>query len=86
MCGFRFVWVQKVDHHHFTAPTALLVVGIVANAMLLGYTLYTDPGALTYGAALLLIGMVLYLVNRRIGDRAAPPAGAHPAGQRSSRD
>jgi basic amino acid/polyamine antiporter, APA family len=77
---------ERVDHHHFTAPTALLVVGIVANATLLGYTLYTDPGALTYCGGLLLIGVVLYLVNSRIGNRSAPPAGADAAAQRSSRD
>jgi basic amino acid/polyamine antiporter, APA family len=76
---------EKVEHRHFTAPTVLLVVGIVANTTLLGYTVYTDPGALTYCGALLAIGLVLYLVNNRVANRSARPTGAEAAEQGSSR-
>ena len=76
---------EKVDHEHFTAPTALLVVGIVANATLLGYTVYTDPGALTYCGGLLLVGVVLYLVNSRVRSRSANPAGVDTEERQPSR-
>jgi basic amino acid/polyamine antiporter, APA family len=65
---------ERVEHEHFTAPTALLVVGVIGNLALLAYTIVTDPGALTYCGGLLLVGLVLYFVNRisqdRLDDRA----------------
>jgi basic amino acid/polyamine antiporter, APA family len=60
---------ERVEHEHFTAPTSLLVVGVVGNVALLAYTVATDPGALTYCGGLLLVGLVLYLVNRVGQDR-----------------
>jgi basic amino acid/polyamine antiporter, APA family len=54
---------ERVAHEHYTAPTALLVVGILGNVALLAYTVVTDPGSLTYCGVLLLIGLVLYFVN-----------------------
>ena len=55
---------EQVEHEHYRAPTALLVVGIFGNIALLAYTIYTDPGALTTCGVLLAIGLVLYVLNR----------------------
>jgi APA family basic amino acid/polyamine antiporter len=55
---------DRVEHEHFTAPTALLVLGVLGNVALLAYTVVTDPGSLTYCGALLLVGLVLYFVNQ----------------------
>jgi basic amino acid/polyamine antiporter, APA family len=55
---------DRVDHQHYTAPTALLWLGILANAALLAYTVYSDPGSLKWCGGLLVLGLVLYAVNR----------------------
>jgi basic amino acid/polyamine antiporter, APA family len=54
---------ERVEHQHYKAPTALLWIGIVANAALLGYTVYSDPGSLKWCGGLLVLGLVLYGVN-----------------------
>ena len=48
----------------FRANTALLCVGILGNAVLLVYVVTDDPGALTWVAGLLGLGLALYLVAR----------------------
>ena len=61
--------LDKSDRHDkvFRAPRALLVFGIVANFLILGYTIYDDPSSLVYCAALLSIGLVLYIAERLLG-------------------
>jgi APA family basic amino acid/polyamine antiporter len=54
---------EHVDHDSYRAPTAVLVIGVVANVALLGYTAYEDPESLRYCAVLLAIGVALYFVN-----------------------
>lgn len=54
---------DKVDHEHYRAPTVILYVGMVANLGLLANTIRTDPGSLVYCAAMLGVGLVLYLIN-----------------------
>ena len=51
----------------FRAPRVLLVVGVVANVLILGYVIYDDPGSLLYCAALLGVGLVLFVVERLLG-------------------
>jgi amino acid transporter len=51
----------------FRAPTPLLIVGILANAGLLFYTIQDDPSLLLYCVALLGIGLVLYAIHRLAG-------------------
>jgi APA family basic amino acid/polyamine antiporter len=48
----------------FRATTALLYVGIVGNVGLLGYTVATDPTSLLYCAALLGLGLLLYVAEK----------------------
>jgi amino acid transporter len=64
---------SSVEHRHYTAPTALLWIGVVGNAGLLVYTAYDDPGSLVWCAGILALGVVLYFVNGRVM-RDSPPA------------
>lgn len=59
----------------FRAPTALLVIGLVGNVVLLGYVIYTDPTSLIWCGALIGLGGVLYLIEQLFGRRDRP-AGA----------
>lgn len=62
----------KLDRHDrtdetFRAPRALLAIGVVANLLILGYVIYDDPGSLLYCAALLGVGVVLFIAERVLG-------------------
>ncbi len=66
---------DRVQGEHYTAPTAILAIGVVANVALLLYVLVTDLQGLAAGdvtvrqsvlvvcVAMLLIGVGLYFVN-----------------------
>jgi amino acid transporter len=56
----------------FTAPVALLVLGLVANAGLLVYTVVEDPSSLLWCAALLAVGLLLWLVERIVSRSSSP--------------
>jgi APA family basic amino acid/polyamine antiporter len=76
---------DSVPQEHYTAPTAILVVGVVANIALLLYVLVTDIQDLVAGAiglresvvvvcvVMLLIGVGLYFVNNLAQRRLDPP-------------
>ncbi len=53
----------------FRAPTALLVFGIIANAVLLVYVVVDDPRSLIWCAGLLALGGLLFLAELRFGRR-----------------
>ncbi|NYG60193.1 amino acid transporter [Nocardioides daedukensis] len=53
----------------FRANTALLVLGVLGNAVLLVYVVYDDPSSLIYCAALLGVGLVLFLAEMFWGRR-----------------
>ncbi|WP_122818536.1 APC family permease [Nocardioides pantholopis] len=57
------------DERTFTAPRALLLLGIIGNMVLLVYVVYDDPASLLWCAALLAIGLVLYILESIFGDR-----------------
>lgn len=61
--------LDEQDRHErtFRAPRMLLVIGVVANVLILGYVIYDDPGSLLYCAALLGVGLVLFVVERLLG-------------------
>ena len=63
---------QDEDEDTFRAPTPLLVIGVVGNVVLLAYVLYDDPASLVYCAALLGVGLVLFLVEYFFGRRDRP--------------
>ncbi len=66
---------DNLDHEHYTAPTALLVLGVVVNVALLLYVLGTDLQGLIAGdvtirssvilvcLVMLVVGLGLYFVN-----------------------
>ncbi len=57
---------SSVDHEHYTAPTVLLWLGVVANAGILVYTVIDDPGSLLWCLGILAIGVALYFVNNAV--------------------
>lgn len=63
---------QDEDEDTFIAPMWLLVLGIIGNSVVLIYVVYDDPGALVYCAALLGIGLLLFLAEHLFGSRTTP--------------
>jgi amino acid transporter len=59
------------DEHDriFRANTPLLLVGLVGNLAILGFTIYDDPTSLIWCAALLGVGLVLFLAEYFFGSR-----------------
>ena len=59
------------DEHDdiFRANTPLLVVGLLGNVAILGFTVYDDPTSLIWCAGLLAIGVVLFLAEHFFGSR-----------------
>jgi amino acid transporter len=64
------------DEHErtFRANTPLLLVGLVGNLAILGFAIYDDPSSLIWCAALIGIGVVLFLVEYAVGSRRPPGA------------
>ena len=58
------------DERTFRANTPLLVVGLVGNAAILGWSVYDDPASLLWCAGLVAVGVVLYLVEATFGSRS----------------
>jgi basic amino acid/polyamine antiporter, APA family len=81
---------DRVEHHHYTAPTALLGLGVVVNVALLLYVLITDLQGLLAGdvgaresvvvvcVIMLLVGGALYFIND-LAKRRLDPATGRPA-------
>jgi amino acid transporter len=63
---------QDESEKTFRANTGLLLVGLVGNAVLLGYVVYDDPTALWWCLALVGVGVVLFLVEYLFGRRDRP--------------
>ena len=61
--------------HVYKANTPLLIIGIVANLIVLVYTVATDPASLYWVAGLLAVGLVLYLLERFFGKTRLRPPG-----------
>ncbi len=57
----------------FRANTALLYVGLLGNAAILGWSVYDDPAALIWCAALVGVGVVLFLLEYFFGTRDRSP-------------
>jgi basic amino acid/polyamine antiporter, APA family len=81
---------DRVEHHHYTAPTALLGLGVVVNVALLLYVLITDLQGLLAGdigaresvvvvcVIMLIVGGALYFIND-LAKRRLDPATGRPA-------
>ncbi|MGZ5400445.1 MAG: APC family permease, partial [Nocardioides sp.] len=61
------------DERAFRANTPLLLVGLVGNLAILGWSIYDDPTSLLWCAGLAGIGLVLFLVEYFFGQRSRPP-------------
>jgi amino acid transporter len=57
------------DEETYRANTALLVLGLIGNVVLLGYVVYDDPTSLYWVVALLAVGLVLFLVETVVSAR-----------------
>lgn len=60
------------DEDTFVASTALLIVGILGNAVLLAYVVIDDPASLLWCAALLALGGALFVLEHFFGSRDRP--------------
>lgn len=67
---------RPLEHEHYSAPTWVLYLGVVANAGILVYTVLDDPGTLTWCGAILAIGVILYFVNNALTKGDPPPIDA----------
>jgi APA family basic amino acid/polyamine antiporter len=63
---------SPVDHDHYTAPTAVLVLGAVANLGILIYTMADDPSSIVWCGGILVIGVALYFINNAFMKNAPP--------------
>jgi amino acid transporter len=57
----------------FKASSVLLVLGLIGNVVLLYYVISTDPASLLWCAALIGLGVVLYVLEQLFGSRTRPP-------------
>jgi amino acid transporter len=58
---------QDESDQTFKAPSALLVLGLVGNLVLLYYVISTDPASLIWCAGLIALGGVLYVLEKIFG-------------------
>ncbi len=63
---------QDEDEHTYRANTPLLLVGLVGNLAILGFSIYDDPSSLIWCAALIAVGVVLFLIEYAAGSRNRP--------------
>jgi len=63
---------QDEDERTFRASTPLLLVGLVGNLAILGFSIYDDPSSLIWCAGLLAVGVVLFLIEYAFGKRDRP--------------
>ncbi|MDO9458289.1 APC family permease [Nocardioides sp.] len=63
---------EAETEENYHAPTPVLVLGLVGNAVLLVYVVVDDPGSLLWVGGLLMLGLVLFLVEYAFGDRTRP--------------
>jgi APA family basic amino acid/polyamine antiporter len=56
----------RVEHDHYRAPLAILVMGVLANAGILIHTVVDDPSSVLWCAAILAVGVVMYFLNGRV--------------------
>ncbi len=60
------------DERSFRANTPLLLVGLLGNAAIFGWSVYDDPTALIWCAGLIAVGVVLFLLEYFFGTRNRP--------------
>jgi len=63
---------DPVDHDHWRAPTVLPILGAIACAGLIVQKAVEEPKDLLLGAALIALGVVLWVITRAIAGPAEP--------------
>jgi amino acid transporter len=63
---------QDEDEGTYRANTPLLVLGLIGNLAILGFSIYDDPSSLIWCAGLIAIGVVLFLIEYAFGTRNRP--------------
>jgi amino acid transporter len=63
---------QDEDERTFRANTPLLLLGLVGNLAILGFSIYDDPSSLLWCAGLIAVGVVLFLIEYTFGSRNRP--------------
>jgi amino acid transporter len=63
---------QDEDERTFRANTPLLLLGLLGNLAILGFSIYDDPASLLWCAGLIAVGVVLFLIEYTIGSRNRP--------------
>lgn len=60
------------DERTFRANTPLLLIGLLGNLAILGFSIYDDPTSLIWCAGLVAVGVVLFLIEYAFGSRNRP--------------
>jgi amino acid transporter len=63
---------QDEDQRTFKANRPVLLLGLVGNLAILGYSLYIDPTSLYWCAGLVGLGVVLYVLESLFGTQTRP--------------
>ncbi len=58
------------DERAFRANTPLLLIGLVGNVAILGWSIYDDPTSLLWCAGLVAVGVVLFVLEYTLGGRS----------------
>lgn len=77
VAAFKLRGQDEEAGDHFRANSALLVIGLIGNALLLGWVVYDDPQTLIWCAGLVAVGVALFLVEHLFGHRDRPADAAH---------
>ncbi len=64
---------QDEDERTYHAKTPLLLIGLVGNIAIFGWSVYDDPTSLYWCAGLIAVGVVLFLVEYFFGKSDRPP-------------
>ncbi len=67
------------DEKTFRASTPLLIVGLLGNLAIFGWSVYDDETSLLWCAGLLAVGVVLFLLEYFFGSRSRPRPGRSAA-------
>jgi amino acid transporter len=60
------------NENTYRANTPLLIIGLIGNLAILGFSIYDDPSSLIWCAGLIAIGVVLFLIEYTMGSRNRP--------------
>ena len=65
---------DPVEHEHFHAPSAIPVIGAAACTALIVQKAVTETETFLYAGGLIVLGIVLWLINRALTTPESPPS------------